>query len=746
MTGRPGGPIDGHLPEDEDTAIGGQILPVDRPRPGQVLFGRYRLEKELGEGGMGSVWLVHRLDVDAPRALKMIVSEIASDAQVRARFRREARVMSRLVHPNAVTIHDAQLGQDAAFIEMEYVRGDRLTSLLREGPLPLARVTGLLTQLCDVLGAAHGLGIVHRDLKPSNLMLADGAKSGEDLLKVLDFGIAKVLAVEDAETDGVRTQANLFLGTPHYSSPEQIRGDAVDARSDVYSAGVILYEMLAGRRPFRGSPPTVIRDQLNAPPPPFDTLDPRPQVPPAVERVVARCLAKDPAGRPQTARDLIAEFHEALESPASFPVPVVSVPSPPPMPDRPATPEYFVPSRTRRPPASRAAIRFFVASGAALVVIVVAATWMAERRPANGPEADGRESKPSVPRRARPYDPGIETRRQVVDWKRDGYAPVVADGTEAGWPRTLVGTREDDGPERTFLLDRSGYYLPRGYRAEGEACGDDGWPRAINREADGGRFLRIEGGRFRMGRPDGERADRPAHDVILSGFYLQETEATNAEVARYVRRLRSGEGLRAWRTRNADLMATAKPVGEAWTHPATSLSRDEAEAYAESVGGMLPTEAQWEFAARSRGRDDLAFVWSWNPELAGRDPLMGGLAWVNRMAQRRFVTSPVAAYRATDATAQGVLDLAGNAREWCRDVFAPYEAIEPPPRDPCNRNRLGNGDLFVVRGGAYSTIDPRAMRATWRDRAPGTADQSDIGFRIAIETPESPGPRFRSSP
>ena len=148
---------------------------IGKVEPGRILFNRYRVEEELGRGGMGTVWLVHHLALDTPRVLKLIIPNIAFASQAQARFKREARVMARLSHPNAVIVHDTGMGRDAAFIEMEYVRGQSLNRLLKPGvPMPLDWTARILEQLCDVLQEAHALKIVHRDLKPSNLMLVEG--------------------------------------------------------------------------------------------------------------------------------------------------------------------------------------------------------------------------------------------------------------------------------------------------------------------------------------------------------------------------------------------------------------------------------------------------------------------------------------------------------------------------------------------------------------------------------------------
>ena len=295
-----------------------EVEPIDamdlrgQPEPGEVLFGRYLVEKKLGEGGMGTVWLARHLELDAPRALKLIVSGIAFDPMARARFKREARVMARLSHPLAVAVHDARMAKDAAFIEMEYVRGKSLNKLLKPGvAMPLDWTTRILEQFCDVLQEAHALKIVHRDLKPANLMLVDGRPVGKEQLKVLDFGIAKILE-GDMTSGDCRTNTGVFMGSAPWSSPEQASDTPIDGRSDLYSVGVILYELLTGHRPFTGPITRVLYSHLYTPPPSFAERNPNVSVPPEVERVVMRCLAKNPQDRPQTAQELYEEFQAAV--------------------------------------------------------------------------------------------------------------------------------------------------------------------------------------------------------------------------------------------------------------------------------------------------------------------------------------------------------------------------------------------------------------------------------------------------
>ena len=282
-------------------------------REGQLIFNRYIVQREIGRGGMGAVWLVKHRELDADRALKVIVARISYDAHARSRFRLEAQVMASFHHPNAVVVHDARLTEsDVAYIDMEFVQGRSLAEELRKGvPMPLEWTARILDQLCDVLQLAHNKKIVHRDLKPANLMLLlEGYGPGREQMKVLDFGIAKILTDAEDTAAGPKTMTGVFLGTPFYASPEQADGRA-DTRSDIYSVGVILYEFLTGYRPFNGPAARVLVDVITKPPPPFSEINPDVHYPPEVEALVMQCLAKEPGARPQTAREVAERFRAA---------------------------------------------------------------------------------------------------------------------------------------------------------------------------------------------------------------------------------------------------------------------------------------------------------------------------------------------------------------------------------------------------------------------------------------------------
>ena len=274
---------------------------------GTTLAGKYRIDARLNEGGMGSVYKGTHVLMDKTVAIKVLRPSLAADEKIVARFSREARAASRISHPNAISVTD--FGEDEngiVFLVMEFLSGQTLKEVIRDnGPLPLPRIVDITRQVGDALAAAHAQGVVHRDLKSDNIMLLDTTVG--DHAKVLDFGIAKINE-PDGDFDGGLTAPNLVIGTPQYMSPEQCAQDAeIDSRSDIYSLGVILYEMLVGHVPFSGESATIVMmKHLQEPVP--SVLDERTDVPATVGRVIARAMAKVPDNRYQTVGELIEDL------------------------------------------------------------------------------------------------------------------------------------------------------------------------------------------------------------------------------------------------------------------------------------------------------------------------------------------------------------------------------------------------------------------------------------------------------
>jgi eukaryotic-like serine/threonine-protein kinase len=280
---------------------------------GRTILGRYEIQRLLGEGGMGRVYLAKQTDLGRQVVVKVMHEHIAKDAKFRERFQRETLLMARFQHPYAVTLYDAALNNDdGSCIVMEYVKGGNLEKLLEKlKKMSAPRVVRLMIQLCEVLQAAHDEGIIHRDLKPANLMLVD-PDTPKERIKVMDFGLAKL--IDDGELQRVTdTSVDFAVGTPAYICPEQVRGEAMDHRGDLYSVGVMAFELLAGRVPFKGnSGMDVLLAHATEDPPTFAALGMGSWVPKSVEGVIRKCLAKDPDDRQQSAKELGDEFADAL--------------------------------------------------------------------------------------------------------------------------------------------------------------------------------------------------------------------------------------------------------------------------------------------------------------------------------------------------------------------------------------------------------------------------------------------------
>ena len=293
--------------------------------PGSVVGGRYRIERPLGEGAMGAVYLAEHVHMRKQVALKVLLSEARENKEIVARFEREAIAAAHIDHPNVVSASDFGTTEDGLFfLVLELVKGESLRDVVEAGPLPLDRVVAIATQMGAALTKAHGMGIVHRDLKPENVMLVPRDAEPE-LVKVLDFGIAKV-PTRGAEGAAL-TAAGAIFGTPEYMSPEQAIGQPVDARADLYAFGVILFELLTGKRPFDSE--TVmgyLAAHLNTPVPAMADVAPGVAVPAEVEAVVARMLAKVPEDRYPSVRDAVVALEQAARG--ATPAPSVAVMAP----------------------------------------------------------------------------------------------------------------------------------------------------------------------------------------------------------------------------------------------------------------------------------------------------------------------------------------------------------------------------------------------------------------------------------
>jgi eukaryotic-like serine/threonine-protein kinase len=406
---------------------------------GSVIADRYHVIKKLGEGGMGRVYLAEQVKMGRMSAVKVMNRRLASDPDAISRFNREAANASRISHQNVAQVYDfGETSEGLIYLAMEFVEGEPLTDILRrDGALPPARAAEIVRQTAEALSVAHDMGIVHRDLKPDNIMITR-ARDGGDLVKVVDFGIAKAMNVEAQKV----TRTGLIVGTPEYMSPEQIAGDPLDGRSDIYSLGLVAFNILTGRLPFlsKTAQESVI---MRLTEPPRRLAEIRPQVPwsPAVQAVMDRALQRDAALRYPSA----SEFGRALsaavrEQPTSFPVQVT------PPDGEPVVPPTRV-AESRTPEATPAPVQrqrwpiMLSASAIVLALIVIGAVFAFSRKPNTQSESSG-----AAPADQAPPAPTVGT-PTIGTPSTSSKAPPVTPIATAAEPAS--GNRIDADPRAT---------------------------------------------------------------------------------------------------------------------------------------------------------------------------------------------------------------------------------------------------------------------------------------------------------
>jgi eukaryotic-like serine/threonine-protein kinase len=379
---------------------------------GDLIAGRYELLELIGRGGMSSVWKAHDRLLDRTVAIKVMHEQFTNDEEYVERFRREARSVAQLSHPNIVTVIDRGEDEGRQYIVFEYVEGENLKQLLeRTGPMPVRDALLLMLQMARALGFAHERGLIHRDVKPQNVLLNEDGQA-----KMTDFGIARSVDVEGVTITGT------VLGTSEYIAPEQARGQRVDALTDVYSLGVVLYELLTGGVPFQGENfVSVALKHVNEPAP--SVLEQRPDCPPRVGLLIERAMAKRPEQRFASMDELVQELESCLADldPISEEATMIS--------RRPVTPAPR--QREPRPRRRRGGILWPIAAVVAVLAIAALAAWGAmELRDDGGGGTAAATNKPIKLSGVGAYDP------EGGDGEHDSEAPLATDGSESTFWRS----------------------------------------------------------------------------------------------------------------------------------------------------------------------------------------------------------------------------------------------------------------------------------------------------------------------
>ncbi len=640
-----------------------------------ILAQRFRIVRQLGSGGMGTVFLAEQIAVgNRPVALKVLLRKLLDDPEFLLRFRNEAASTGRIRHPNVVTIHESGQAEDGTpYIAMEYLEGGTLRQALRSrGAFPVEECAAIIQQVARGLAAAHKLGIIHRDLKPDNIFLTksdDDVGEGSALprepgglpyvVKVVDFGIAKL------RESATHTLTGTVLGTPAYMSFEQasgMRSDELDARSDIYSLGVVAYEMLTGRVPFHSDTPLgYVRKHLSEEPPPFRAVKPELSRLPRLEQVVMKALAKDREMRYGSALEFAREFVEAMH----HMVPGEAAGTAQAVETEPRWPAKSVagPSGPAPEPGSAAASRAEADRGELAVKTPP---------PTPGPSLE------SLPARHAPdVDQGVSATPLDV---------AAAPNKRRAMTYVVVG-----GLAVVAIASAIWYLLrPR--------------PTVEINAKDGLKYVAIPPGAFMMGCSPGDRdcghSEKPPHQVtITKGYWMGQTEITVGAYKRFVAA-----------TGRETPPAPAFNVGLRNDNlPMVNVSWDDAQAYCTWAGGRLPTEAEWEYAARAGTEEarsgELADVAWYKDNSGGR---------AHEVAQKR-------------PNAWGLYDVLGNVGEWVEDWHGPYSS--DPATDP--RGPSG-GEKKVLRGGSWE-FGAKDERTSYRNEVHPGSRGDDVGFRCARE-------------
>ena len=703
-----------------------------------VLEGKYHLECRLGQGGMGVVYKARHAYLKTQLAIKIILPDlVGNDPQLVTRFRQEALAAAAIRHQNVVAVTDyGVINGTVPFLVMEYVEGESLHDLLaRERSLAPEKALELMSAICAGVGAAHHQGIVHRDLKPLNVMICSDKPNLSQAVKILDFGLAKIKSGELLGSF-IQAQTTGLMGSPYYMAPEQWADDEPDSRSDIYSLGVMLYQMLAGDVPFKGSSiPAIMKKHVSDPAPRFIELGVT--IPPAIETAVLHTLQKEKEKRTPSVEVLIHELREAIY-PAAIGIHTTS--------GRGALPVSTLSVHTR-PPQSRV----FVDN------VSVGQTrddgWLLLEGIQSGNHHlrvshDGfQDWLGDIVCDGKPQQIVAELRSQAGQGVGGGATPPrafvdtqnPANEMQKTAVQTWDSTRSDIGveskpPKRRifsplvlgvlglvvlFALMAGGLggaymlgLLPKLPGTNSNSSTNTTPSPGSSASPTGGSagdMAEIPGGTFMMGRNKGNPNEEPAHSVSVKDFAMDKTEVTNREYFDFIQ----ATGYRPLPVH----WVNEKPIPGQERMPVRFVNADDIKAFAawrsqrDSVEYRLPTEEEWEYAARNGAKADL-YPWGgkYNAQCAVMD---------------RASNDPEVVASKSCPNAWGVQDLIGNVFEWTGSEPSLY------PGSPGEMLPQAEPHL-MLRGGAaiYKSAGNNAITSAFRVAVPATTRRAEIGFRL----------------
>jgi len=618
-------------------------------RLGEVLGNKYQILCRLGGGGMSQVYLARHRFHGGLVAIKVLAEHLAEDPSIVSRFQREARMTASLGnHPNIVPVFDIGEGNGLYFLVMQFIPGEDLAHFLkREGRLTLPQAANVIAQVAEALSCAEAKRIVHRDLKPGNMLLDENGR-----IKLLDFGISRITDLSDG-----LTRPGESMGTPYYMSPEQIRGETCDIRSDLYSLGVVFFELLTGKRPFEMESTVGIQmAHLNTAPPSLLIYDP--ELPAECDTIVQKLIAKEPEDRYQNTAELLSvliargaspnagELRPAVDSGLGE---VITRAEEMPL-DLPATSSPSLASLSGAPePAGNS-------SGAFTAVPVEVIPTPAAEPPVLEPMPPASGSK---------------------SWLAIGIGIVVllAIGVGAFW---LMRSKDTSAPGSQPVAHTVAL-------------------APLYSDAHG-RMVLVPEGSFQYN----AGPELPAETVSLPAFYMDETEVSNAEYRRFCEA-------------TGHTAPTAPEYAAHPDYPVSNISYEDAAAYAAWAGRRLPTEQEWEKAAR--GTDGRIYPWGNSP-------------WTDKVPDRM----QPAMSEPSRKSPYGAFNMAGNVWEW---TATSYTAT---PADIAGMKRLLKGQSFsadwrTIKGGSFASGSQEGFNVTSHRGLPTDARSLWIGFRCVRSAP-----------